>query len=247
MFFRKKDKLVDNSIITNYLNLLMELTSIESSKESLDKDIKKEKSGKLLNKYNCKMFSHIKKQYAIRFNDDMNASEFEDVFTLLIKKFGNPSKFSEYHGYVWDFEEYTLTFGLVSLNHCYEVPMIYVLNKPSLFFKSVAFDEFNRVALSFSNALEKRKINPQKVHFYRICYFNEFGYFVIIQSLKKLVSINYKKSTLSITINDGTILDSNDPNKIYKKELKNVSIEKLYDQLEDLLEESESHHQLLID
>ena len=123
MFFRKKDKLVDNSLITNYLNLLMELTSIESSKESLDKDIKKEKSGKLLNKYNCKMFSHIKKQYAIRFNDDMNVSEFEDVFTLLIKKFGNPSEFSEYHGYVWNFEEYTLTFGYVSAwgNSSFEV------------------------------------------------------------------------------------------------------------------------------
>ena len=59
-------------------------------------------------------------------------------------------------------------------------------------------------------------------------------------------SIEYKKATLSITINtDNRNLTPNQPNKVFNKEIKNVSISKLEEMLETLLVETEEQHKLL--
>ena len=61
-----------------------------------------------------------------------------------------------------------------------------------------------------------------------------------------MIFIEYKKATLSITINiDNRNLTPNQPNKVFNKEIKNVSISKLEEILEKLLVETEEHHQLL--
>lgn len=146
------------------------------------------------------MFSHIKHHYALRFNDDMSAKEFEDVFNVLIKDFGNPDKFSEYEGYIWYLDGYIMTYGLVALNHCYEVPMIYIFDKLSLVFPKISFEKFNYVSQIFNKVLSKREIIVQELHFYRISYFSQFGYSIIIQRPKKMIFIEYQNTTLSITV-----------------------------------------------
>ena len=192
------------------------------------------------------MFSHIKHHYALRFNDDMSAKEFEDVFNVLIKDFGNPDKFSEYEGYIWYLDGYIMTYGLVALKHCYEVPMIYIFDKLSLAFPKISFEKFNYVSQTFNKVLSKREIIVQELDFYRISYFSQFGYSVILQRPKKMIFINYKNTTLSITVStDNRDVDINTPNKVFEKKMKNVDDSKLEEMLEKLLVETEEHHQLL--
>lgn len=246
MFFKKRTNEKINIIKSTYLNLLNNYTTIKTSLNTLERDVKKETVGVFLDRYECKMFSHIKHHYALRFNDDMSAKEFEDVFNVLIKDFGNPDKFSEYEGYIWYLDGYIMTYGLVALNHCYEVPMIYIFDKLSLVFPKISFEEFNNVAVTFKNSLLKRGIDVQELHFYRIAYFCQYGYCVIIRKHKKMIFIEYKKATLSITINtDNRNLTPNQPNKVFNKEIKNVSISKLEEMLETLLVETEEQHKLL--
>ena len=246
MFFKKRTNEKINIIKSTYLNLLNNYTTIKTSLNTLERDVKKETVGVFLDKYECKMFSHIKHHYALRFNDDMSAKEFEDVFNVLIKDFGNPDKFSEYEGYIWYLDGYIMTYGLVALNHCYEVPMIYIFDKLSLVFPKISFEEFDYVSQIFNKVLSKRKIIVQELHFYRISYFSQFGYSIIIQRPKKMIFIKYKNTTLSITVNtDNRDVDINAPNKVFEKKMKNVDGSKLEEMLEKLLVETEEHHQLL--
>ena len=61
MFFKKRTNEKINIIKSTYLNLLNNYTTIKTLLNTLERDVKNETVGVFLDKYECKMFSHIKR------------------------------------------------------------------------------------------------------------------------------------------------------------------------------------------
>ena len=83
--------------------------------------------------------------------------------------------------------------------------------------------------------------------YYKIGYFKEFGFSVHIRTLSKFISINYKKSKLSINITpvvhelNNEILKNQNR---FNKEIKVDTDLELTSKLEELLEETKEYHGL---
>lgn len=243
----RKNEMFCNRYIHEYINLLGLYTNIGISKKDITKEVKKGIKGKFNNLYDCVTYLNYSKEYAIRFNDDMKAEEFDDVFETLIKDLGDPDLFNEWEGYIWKRRGYVIALGLVSLNYNYEVPMICVKRRTSIFNSNLDYKKYIEIANSIREPLINRRVNPQRMTYYKIGYFKEFGFSVHIRTLSKFISINYKKSKLSINVTpvvhelNNEIIKNQDR---FNKEIKVNNDFELKSKLEELLEETKEYHGL---
>ena len=177
----------------------------------------------------------------------MKAEEFDNVFETLIKDLGEPDLFNEWEGYIWKRRGYVIALGLVSLNYNYEVPMIFVKRRTSIFNSNLDYKKYIEIANSIREPLINRGVNPQIMTYYKIGYFKEFGFSVHVRTLSKFISINYKKSKLSINITpvvrelNNEIIKNQDR---FNKEIKINNDLELKSKLEELLEETKEYHGL---
>ena len=88
------------------------------------------------------------------------------------------------------------SFGLVSLNYNYEVPMLCVRKRCGLF--SAPYEKYLAVAKSINKPLNDRGIFPQREQYFPINYTREFGYFVIARMPSGMLNINYKGARLEL-------------------------------------------------
>lgn len=246
-FFKRKNTNNDknNAIKTAYLELLEKYTSISSSYESMRKDIKKRLAGKFINGFDCSMYSRTENSYEIRFKDDMTAEEFNNVFMLLVKEMGNPEFFGEYEGYIWKKDGYHITYGLVPLNHCYEVPMISVYNI-SIFERKIPYDKYVTIANAISKPLAERGIDIKKCQCY-IQYFKEFGFVIAIKLTDALLDVHYKKGTLEVGIIPlipTEKFQAIEYKQAHKKQIFIADISTIEENLDKLLEETKEYHKL---
>ena len=237
----------NDTIKKTYINLLEKYTSISFAYKSIDMDVRKQHSGTFVNKYDCSLFLVSKGEYAIRFNDDMRPKEFHEIFELLKNDWGLPNSFSEYDGYVWNQEGCIITLGLVSLNHCYEVPMICVRGSTNPFYPIIPFSEYNLIADFISKPLIERGINLQDRSFYKISYSKEFGYGDIISMENSMISILYKNNVLSLSIiplrQEGEF-KAIEYKQQYRKEILAGDVSILDKKFDQLLEETKEYHGL---
>ena len=244
----RKKEMFCNRYIHAYINLLDLYTNIDFPKKDITKEVKKGIKGKFNNLYDCVTYLNYNKEYAIRFNDDMKAEEFDNVFETLIKDLGEPDFFNEWEGYIWKRRGYVIALGLVSLNYNYEVPMICVKRSASIFNSNLDYKKYIEIANSIREPLINRGVNPQRITYYKIGYFKEFGFSVYIRTLSKFISINYKNTKLSINITpvahelNNEILKNQDR---FNKEIKIVNDLELKSKLEELLEDTKKYHGLL--
>ena len=221
-----------------YAVLLKKYTSIRVSFESIDEGIKIQSSGKFANHFECTMFQPSKGVYAIRFPDNMQPEEFNTVFQLLMGNWGEPDYFSEWNGYVWKEENCILTFGLISLNYNYDVPMICVRSKLSTFFSKIPYAEYCLVADAMTKPLQNRQIYT--ANFYKILYSKEFGFTVIKDLTSGTLFVKYKNSKLAVSFiptRSEEQFKIMEIKKAYKTELSGVSIPNIEHNLSKLLDE----------
>ena len=243
----RKKEMFYNRYIHEYINLLGLYTNIDISKKDITKEVKKGIKGKFNNSYDCITYLNYSKEYAIRFNDDMKAEEFDNVFETLIKDLGEPDLFNECEGYIWKRRGYVIALGLVSLNYNYEVPMICVKRRTSIFNSNLDYKKYSEIANSIRDSLINRGVNPQRMTYYKIGYFKEFGFSVHIRTLSKFISTNYKKSKLSINITPVVYEFNNEILKNQNRFNKEIKVEndlELKSKLEELLEETKEYHGL---
>ncbi|MBR2970268.1 MAG: hypothetical protein IKC48_00510 [Clostridia bacterium] len=244
---KNEDSNKDNPLKREYSTLLKKYTSLDYTYESIDQNIQKRLCGEFTNGYDCSMYLTYDSRYAIRFKGDMTATEFDDVFTVLIKDLGNPDFFCDYEGYVWKKDGFYIIYGLYSLNYNYEVPMICV--SANDIGRKMAYNRYSAVAQAISNPLIARGLNPQKIHYYKIAFFREFGFGVTFESKDTMVSINYDKNTLEISFVPlrpegevkGLELESGK-----KRQMHGITITNLEKSLNKLLEETKDYHGLNI-
>ena len=153
----EKSVVIDNvgkyiDMVTSKINFVMAVlvlyTNIDISKKDITKEVKKGIKGKFNNLYDCITYLNYSIEYAIRFNDDMKAEEFDNVFETLIKDLGEPDLFNEWEGYIWKRRGYVIALGLVSLNYNYEVPMICVKRRTSIFNSNLDYKKYIEIANS---------------------------------------------------------------------------------------------------
>ena len=237
----------NDTVKETYINLLKKYTSISFSDKSIDKDIMKRHSGTFVNKYDCSMFLVSKGVYAIRFKDDMRPKEFHEIFELLKNDWGLPNSFSEYDGYVWNQEGCIIIAGLVSLNHCYEVPMICVRESTNPFYPIIPFSEYCLFADYINKPLIERGINLQENSFYKVNYSKEFGYGNIISLENSMISIAYKNNVLELSIiplrQEGEF-KAIEFKKQHRKEVFITNVSTLDKELDQLFEETKEYHGL---
>ena len=244
----RKKEMFCNRYIHEYINLLGLYTNIDISKKDITKEVKKGIKGKFNNLYDCITYLNYSKEYAIRFNDDMKAEEFDNVFETLIKDLGEPDLFNEWEGYIWKRRGYVIALGLVSLNYNYEVPMICVKRRTSIFNSNLDYKKYIEIANSIREPLINRGVNPQIMTYYKIGYFKEFGFSVHIRTLSKFISISYKKSKLSINITPVVHELNNEILKNQNRFNKEIKVEndlELKSKLEELLEDTKEYHELV--
>lgn len=236
-------KCLNKQYKTNYLNLINKYTNIIISGENTSKKDKNEEKGLFKDLYECTTF----KNHAIRFNDCMKCDEFEKVFEILTNDLGNPDLFGEYDGYIWKMKGYIITFGFVSLNYNYEVPMICVKNKISIFSNSIDYKKYNEIAISMNEPLIKRGIYASKISYYKINYYREYGFSMFVHANNHMLNINYKKPKLSISISPINHFINKEIIENQKKYNKKIWINndfELKNKLEELLEETKEYHNL---
>ena len=237
----------NDTVKKTYINLLEKYTSISFAYKSIDIDVRKRHSGTFVNKYDFSMFLVSKGVYAIRFNDDMRPKEFHEIFELLKNDWGLPNSFSEYDGYVWNQEGCIITLGLVSLNHCYEVPMICVRRDLPPFSDIVPFEKYILIADYINKHLIERGINLQENAFYKVNYSKEFGYGNIISLENSMVSIAYKNNVLKLSIiplrPEGEF-KAIEVKQQHRKEILVSNVSTLDKKLDQLLEETREYHGL---
>lgn len=231
--------------IQEYINLIDRYTDIKFTNNNITKEVKKGIKGKFNRLYDCVTYLHFSKEYAIRFNDDMKADEFEYVFEILLSDLGEPDLFDEWKGYIWKRKGYYILFGLVSLNYNYEIPMICI--KRSIFLTGcIKYKKYNFIATSMSEPLIERGINSQSMTYYKINYCKEFGFSAYARTTTNFIVFNYNKNILSISISpivhegDTEIMENNK----YYKEIKGINELELKLKLEELLEETKEFHGL---
>ncbi len=244
----RKNELFCNRSIHEYINLIGRYTDIYISKNNVTKDVKKGIKGKFKDLYDCFTYLNYSKEYAIRFKDDMKADEFDNVFEILLNDLGAPDLFSEWVGYIWKRQGYLITFGFVSLNYNYEVPMICVKRSLSTFISCLNYKKYIEIANSMIEPLVERGVNPQRMTYYKILYFKEFGFIAHIKTLGNFISLTYNKFKLSINISPIVHELNNEiiknQNRFYKEiEVPNDS--KLKSKLEELLDETKEYHRLV--
>lgn len=248
--FISKRKLIKEEKFSNYfqqyINLIEKYTDIKIKNNNVTKEVKKGITGKFNQLYDCVTYLHYSEEYAIRFNDDMKADEFDHVFEVLLNELGEPDLFDEWKGYIWKRKGYYILFGLVSLNYNYEVPMICV--KRSIFLTGcIKYKKYNFIATSMSEPLIERGINSQSLTYYKINYFKEFGFSVYARTTTNFIVFNYNKNILSISISP-IVHEGNTEimeNHKYYKEIKSVNELELKLELEELLEETKEYHGLI--
>ena len=244
----RKKEMFCNRYIHEYINLLCLYTNIDISKKDITKEVKKVIKGKFNDLYDCVTYLNYSKEYAIRFNDDMKAEEFDNVFETLIKDLGEPNLFNEWEGYIWKRRGYVIALGLVTLNYNYEVPMICVKRRTSIFNSNLDYKKYIEIANSIREPLINRGVNAQRMTYYKIGYFKEFGFSVHIRTISKFISISYKKTKLSINITpvvhelNNEIIKNQDR---FNKEIKINNDLELKSKLEELLEETKEYHGLV--
>lgn len=246
--FKRKSKVKEEGGLKNtFLEFVEKYTSIHSTIKTLNRDIKKGRSGVFMNKLACSLFLAHGTHYAIRFKDDMSGGEFQEVFHFLEKELGEPDFFTEYDGYVWKKENYYLTFGLVSLRHSYEVPMICLCRNVSLLFEKIAYKRYCAIADVITNALKRWGVDIQKNGFYKISYFQDFGFGDIVPFDDRMVFVNYKETKLSISVmplkpeGEFKVIENK---KTIKKEVGQIAESDIEVALEKLLEETKEYHGL---
>lgn len=247
IFRRKDDKKEDIEIKSSFISFIEKYTSIHTSSETLDKDVKKHLSGSFNGKTECSIFMANDIHYAVRFNDDMMPNEFNEVFGFLTKEFGNPDFFSEYHHYVWKKESCYLTFGLMQLNYHYEIPMVCVCRSISDSNGTIPYERYCYVADVISNVLKKWNVDTQNDGFFKINYFKDFGFATMAQSDNLIISIGYKKPELSLSVTptkpEGN-LTMLEHKKSFRKTVGLVSDSNLGKALESLFERTKEQHGL---
>ena len=234
--------------VDEYLNLIAKYTDINLPKKDITKEVKKGFGGKFNNRYDCITYLNYRNEYAIRFNDDMSADEFNDVFETLLVDLGAPDLFGEWEGYIWRKRGYIITFGLVSLQYHYEVPMICVRHNISVLNNYIDYTKYTEIANAISKPLIARGVDSQKTSFYKITYFKQFGFSAYIQTANTMVSINYKGHQLSMVISP-IVRDESNREVIKNQNRFSVKIDVANDselmcKFEELLEETQEHHGL---
>jgi len=230
-----------------YSELIKKYTSIPFSYEAINENIKQELSGKFLDRFDCSMYLVPRNVYALRFKDNIGAGDFETIFDSLKADLGEPDFYAEYEGYIWILDGgLCITFGLVSLNYNYEVPMLCVRKRRGLF--SAPYEKYRAIAEGINKPLNDRGIFPQREQYFPINYTREFGYFVIATMPSGMLNINFKGAKLELAYSAfkpyGEYKMIDKENSI-KKQINKVSVSKIEEALDCLLEETKDHHGLV--
>lgn len=246
-FFKKKHEVeTDTNVQNAFLSLVEKYTNIPSSAKSIHKDISNRLSGFFMNNFDCSLFLVSKTKRAIRFNDEMSGTDFNRVFDSLVIDLGDPDVFSERDGYVWEKDGYFITYGLVVLNHAYEVPMLCIDNELSSGQK-IPYKHYITIATAINNTLQNWGIDNHKNNYYKVNYSKEFGFGSLIQLDNYLMLIHFKKPKLSLSLmpitpaDEGYLLHHKDT---FREGIVVMSDSNIEDDLEKLLIKTMQHHGL---
>ena len=140
----------------------------------------------LVNKYET-----VYSNNSIKFKDDLNPLEFNEIFQMIINHFGEPNYYSSNRGYIWDKGYHFISFGIVALNYNYEVPMIYIFNEIHKYDKIIDYKEYNLIANIMYLTVEENGCIITNKDFYKIVYINNIGYVVGIKFEETFMALTY--------------------------------------------------------
>jgi hypothetical protein len=202
MFSIIKNGISKAQVIESYISFIKKYTDLDYiAKENVSDLVNKNGLAKFIGKYECSLFNQFK-NYALRFKNNMSSDEFVDVFNVLKEHFGNPTYFSEYKGYVWSKDDIIISYGLVSLNYNYEVPLIQFGSKIGFIDHKIDYVEYKKIADIFKNPFSKHKLELN--NYYEIMYTKEFGYIILImnRSIDYYLIYQYPSKVTHLVINN---------------------------------------------
>ena len=228
---------MDNKEI--FIEIVKKITNYEIEYNDFEAILLKNKSLLFSNLFECFLYKISISKYAIRFNDNMSPDEFNKAYSILVEKFGEPNYVAEFYGYVWKYKGYCISFGFISLNYNYDVPMICIFKRIGLLTKKVKYSRYSLIKNSIRKLIEEKfKINVDAGEYMLVHVTATFGFSTLLRVNNHDLFIMYKRKRIMISyipIVREDNLEIVKSNNSIRKEIKNVSDINFKNKLEDLI------------
>lgn len=225
-----------------------------SKKDGSPFKVKKGKyRAKALNAYDCECFIEKRRWFfkdytvKIRFEDNLSVKGVNEIIAALTEEYGEPKWFSSWYGFIWKTENSFVSFGYVSIEYKYAVPML-TIYRSTFFDNKIEYTQYKKVSDVFNVFFNRHELIDAYATPY-IPWNKDTGFFVVKKSGFDEYGFNLKNNKLTAFHNEVIPMPKEERPEDFKEFKINNTIRIVpknrvekdinsYDELESVLEEA---------